>query len=467
MKGHDVLATLQDIASTGSRSEKEGIIESAAADPLFRKVLRYAYDPFITFGLTPPKCVGGGKQELHVDHVVWSVLDRLSRRELTGNEALEVVKEWMLEHLDEPSSEVLWRVLSKDLRCGITEKTVNKAISGLVPVFTCMLAHPFEEKRVKSWPVIVEPKLDGVRVLCLVRDGRAKFFSRSGKPFTSFDHLEPVVVSRVMEAKARFRNPANDMTDKQREIYWKLLGGNNCPMGEAVLDGEVVSGIFNETVSAVRKKDVAAVDAEFRVFDVLPYKLFMAENRPEIAMTYEQRRRFAEQVIGRDNGSVRMIERYLANSADEVQALYQSFRDRGLEGAIVKPRDGFYQKKRSFNWLKMKNEATVDVPILDAFEGTGKYEGMLGGVVVLYGGVLVRVGGGFSDRSRQEFWDAFQRDKAKILGDEDAGRLRRAGCELLGRLIEVEYHEETPDGSLRHPRFVRFRDDKAGEKEAA
>jgi hypothetical protein len=31
--------------------------------------------------------------------------------------------------------------------------------------------------------------------------------------------------------------------------------------------------------------------------------------------------------------------------------------------------------------------------------------------------------------------------------------------------VEVEYHEKTAYGSLRHPRFVRFRDSLTGDKE--
>lgn len=87
---------------------------------------------------------------------------------------------------------------------------------------------------------------------------------------------------------------------------------------------------------------------------------------------------------------------------------------------------------------------SADVVIINAFEGEGKYRGSLGGIVVLHGNVSVKVGGGFSDLQRQEFWEVWNNCRNS----------------LEGRLVEVEYHEETPDGSLRHPRFIRFRDDK-------
>ena len=66
--------------------------------------------------------------------------------------------------------------------------------------------------------------------------------------------------------------------------------------------------------------------------------------------------------------------------------------------------------------------------------------GMLGGFIGNFNGVEVRVGSGLSDNDRVDFW----------------GRREQ----IRGDLMEVEYHEVTPDGSLRHPRFARFRDDK-------
>jgi DNA ligase-1 len=73
-------------------------------------------------------------------------------------------------------------------------------------------------------------------------------------------------------------------------------------------------------------------------------------------------------------------------------------------------------------------------------EGTGKHSGKLGSFVVDYKGVEVRVGSGLTDDLREQIWS----DKATH----------------IGRTIEVRYQEETPDGSLRFPTFVCFRNDK-------
>ena len=88
--------------------------------------------------------------------------------------------------------------------------------------------------------------------------------------------------------------------------------------------------------------------------------------------------------------------------------------------------------------MKIKAEETLDLYVTGWEPGTGKYEGMIGALIVNHKGVPVNVGSGLSDTLRQE-------DPA----------------EIVGRMIEVEYHEVTPDGSLRHPRFKRFRDDKS------
>lgn len=69
---------------------------------------------------------------------------------------------------------------------------------------------------------------------------------------------------------------------------------------------------------------------------------------------------------------------------------------------------------------------------------------MLGGLTVDYNGVPVRVGSGFSDQDRQVLWAIWMTDPEQ----------------LKRKMLEVSFHEVTPDGSLRHPRAKRFRPDK-------
>jgi DNA ligase-1 len=296
-------------------------------------------------------------------------------------------------------------------------KTVNKVRKNLVPVFACQLAHKFEEKRCKTWPMTVEPKLDGVRCLAIATAGDVEFVSRTGRVFTSFDHLkEP-----LMEAVAA----------------WEKAGAR---AGGIVLDGEVVSGSFNKTVSEVRKKETEAKDARFFAFDILPLEDFKAADL--IDVPFSDRRDTLRQFLKRfdKEAPFKLLPSYIVNSVEEIHFYNAKFRGKKLEGTIVKDRAAPYKKSRSHGWLKIKAQESVDVRVTGVFEGTGKYKGHLGGLVVDVDGKEVRVGGGFSDGQRVDFWN-------------DQGS-------VVGRLIEVEYHEKTPDGSLRHPRFVKFRDDK-------
>ena len=107
---------------------------------------------------------------------------------------------------------------------------------------------------------------------------------------------------------------------------------------------------------------------------------------------------------------------------------------------MIKDLDAPYKFGRGYEVMKLKSFHDVDLKIERLIEGTGKHSGKLGSVVVNYHGVEVQVGSGLSDELRDTIWTAPD--------------------EYVGRTIEVRYQEVTPDGSLRFPTFVCFRNDR-------
>lgn len=407
-----VMKILDEVADAKGKQKQE-VLKANSDNEMLKKVLMYALNPFWTYGVAKVPERLDCKSEMS-DDSVFDLLDEMRERKVTGDGARDMVQ-IVMNAESEAMSVIFGRILKKDLRVGASISTVNKAIPKLIPQFKCMLAHKYEEKRIKSWPQIVQPKLDGVRVLAFVDKfaGEVKFYSRSGKEFHTFDHL--------------------------KESMLEVASGENVTTA-VVFDGEVISGSFNKTVSEVRKKDVQATDAKFFAFDLMTKEDFSSDGPVEFGYVI----RYAalkEMIGGRDKSfPVKLLPIKYVNSHEEIESYASVVMAKGLEGAIIKSPDGHYFKRRNHAWMKIKAEDSVDVKIVGAEEGTGKYEGMLGAIIIDHNGVDVNVGTGLSDEQRKDFWTS------------------HAAGELVGRLCEVGYHEVTPDGSLRHPRFERFRD---------
>lgn len=412
MKSSDIQKAIERI-NTLKPKDKVAQLSTLMKNEWFELVIKKAYDPFITFGIkkyerpdTPP-AVGRDFNQGTIE-----LLSKLQTRSLTGNDAIKAVED-EARTLNKESEVLLFNILNKNLKAGFTAKTVNKAKPGTIFVFSCMLAHPYEEKRV-SYPTHVEPKMDGVRVLFISdQSGRFKCYSRSGKEFHNYSHIGSQL-SKLMYS-----------------------------FSPHVLDGEVVdaSDSFNKTVGDARRKGVSANDSVFHLFDAIPLEEF----GDVFDQTYKHRRGWLQDLFEHaelnavDAPNLKLVPSYVVHSHEETMSIYRNIVGRGGEGVMVKCPNAFYECKRSFGWLKIKEENSVDLVIIRMEEGEGKYEGTLGKLVLDYKGIEVRASG-MTDALRDDMWK--NREK------------------YIGELAEIEYHEETPDNSLRHPRFVRMRTDK-------
>lgn len=445
---------IRQLEQHDSRLDKEAILKDAVNEKLdaFFEGIRMALDPMITFGIkkVPIKesvyedTPDGGKKLLdNGQGLGWEVFKQLAtdlqNRILTGNAARDAVKLAMDIATTSQWNDWYRRILIKDLRCGVSEKTVNKVCKKhpeyQVPVFECQLAHDSANHEDKmTGKKQIEVKLDGVRVLAVVNDIHGKnieLFSRNGKQFHNFDHII-----------AEFQSVLKD-----------------APLSEPmVFDGEVMSATFQDLMrQARRKKNADAKDAVLNLFDMIPLKDFMNKfyNRPQHERS-DQVKNWVEE------HSEKLV--HVASLGWEVVDLdttagYQRFLEINraalaakFEGVMIKDVDAPYESKRTASWLKAKPFIEVTLEIVGYEEGTGKNAGRLGALVCAGEddgkAIGVNVGSGFTDDERDSFW----RDRNR----------------LTGSLVEVRADAVTQnqDGtySLRFPRFKTFRGFAKGEK---
>lgn len=287
-----------------------------------------------------------------------------------------------------------------DLICKHFDSPISTPRIRKEPKSIAMLARPFAGELPVSYAC--EPKIDGVRVI-VTADLDAKtvsFITRNGNELPSLAHLAPSVLA--------------------------MFAGH---AGIRMLDAEAVCGSsFFDSVGAIRKK-TKADDASLWLFDL-----------PDHAGTYAERRAELESIwmACGEVPSLRLIPSYRDMTP---HAAFRLFTSAGFEGVMVKDRSATYAKgRRSSAWMKMKDSDTADCEIIDIVEGTGKCRGMAGAIIVRHGLRKVRVGTGMNDITR------------KTLLDERS--------QLIGKTAEVNFHMQTPDGSLRHPSFVCIRGDK-------
>ena len=437
----EIIAKLE---ADNSRLAKEEVIVEAMEEELdeFFEGVKMALDPLVTFGVkqVPQK---EENEVLSAQGLAWPTFKELARnlidRKLTGHNARDAIILCKDLATAEQWNMFYRRILIKDLRCGVSEKTVNKVAKKIgmpqysIPTFTCSLAHDsanHEKKMVGKKQI--EVKLDGVRVLTIIRGNKVEMFSRNGKQFHNFDHI-------IEEIK-------------------EVLKDNQAPY-DLVLDGEVMSANFQDLMKQIhRKETVQNSDAVLHLFDICPLEDFKKGkwDKPQSfrsaatkawvekhssVLKHVQALEWEEVDLSTPEGNKRFVE------------LNKTAVDGGYEGVMIKDIDAPYECKRTHAWLKAKPFIEITLKVVDVEEGTGRNEGRLGAIIVEgeddgYNYHL-NCGSGFTDDQRSSFWA----DRTNIIGS----------------LVEIRADARTKSQdsdtySLRFPRFKTFRSDENGEK---
>ena len=423
-----IIRTLEDHPS---RLNKEAIIEAEVNNVELFEGFELALSPYITFGVKKVPTHGGPDGQGLPWEAFKELTHLLSTRQLTGDDARTAIELALSASTQKQWNDWYRRILIKDLRCGVSEKTVNKVKKNAVPVFECMLAHDGanHEKKIVG-KKLLEPKLDGVRCITVVDFEKRTVtqYTRNGKVLENFSHITDGLLTNIDEIGRSY-----------------------------VFDGEIVSKSFQELMKQVhRKDDVKSQDARLMLFDILP----LSEFKVGKSIMGQRRRSNLLKVlkpIFDKSGSIDIIpqeEVDLDTYVGELQ--FKQFNkdaiEAGFEGIMIKSMDAPYLCKRTDYWMKWKPTITVDLNIVGFEEGTGRNANRLGAIICEGDDngrhIRVNVGSGLSDSDRDEYW------------------LSRA--DLLGHLVEVQADAVTQnqDGSysLRFPRFLRFRDFEAGEK---
>ncbi|HTQ66952.1 MAG TPA: non-homologous end-joining DNA ligase [Puia sp.] len=298
----------------------------------------------------------------------------------------------------------------------------EKLNSFIHPMLAKEAANPFDDN---NW--IFEIKWDGYRAISEISKKEVKFYSRNG---LVFKNTYPVIYEELKKIKE--------------------------PM---VLDGEIVvvnkdgRSDFQKLQHYEKNKGWSLC---YYVFDILSYKSKNLCDKPLL-----ERKSLLRKILDETN-----IIRFSDHIVGSGIHFFKAAQKNGLEGIMGKKSDSLYYKgKRTKEWLKIKNHHSQEAIIAGFTEPTGsrKYFGAL--VLGVYDGNKLRyvghTGSGFTERTLKEF---FLMLKPFIRRDPPFDTPVKTNAPVTWVqpkfVCEVKFTEWTNDYKMRHPIFVRIREDK-------
>jgi len=444
----EVAKVINLIGNTSSSNDKLYLLKKNENVPGLKTILKFIYDPYTRTGISKAKLAKALKiAEARGPYVIGNepfisyteMIDYL-KTHTTGNDCDITMAARFINctKVMYPEAEELAKaIVTQDLKIGVTATSLNKVYGAdFIPKIGCMLGTLYGDvgPEKTKWPCIVTEKLDGIRRILVKENGVCRCYSRSGHEDTGLIEIaedakylpDNTVYDGELLAAGTFKDCI-----AQRQATNSIANSNGAKTGltfnvfDMVPLDEFRAGISNDK-ALVRKITLGATLMDESI------QLLEPEKWPMLIQAFG---------IHHELKAIRPVPILgLVKCMADVEPIVNEIWARGGEGVMLNSTVGKYEIKRSKELLKVKHTEEHVLEVVDILEGTGKFEGMMGALVVDYNGNKLGVGSGFNDAQRKDIWDNPEK--------------------YLGRSIEIDTFGESTNAlgekSLNCPIFKRF-----------
>ena len=408
-----VIRLFKQIQETSSINDKKEIIAANKDNELFKKCLVFLLDSNVITGLSSKKITKKVRKSEYILPTFEDVMKYLNQNNTGTDSDISMIQAFLNEHEDD--REFYEQMITKSFRLGADSKVINAVIPGLIPTWDVMLGTSIEHCKLPEniW-FSLSQKLNGNR--CTYYNG--EFYTRQNKKYIGLNHVK-VDIEKIPNAK--------DLVFDGELIY-----KNN--------EGLSDSSAFQKGTGIANNKSENKEELKLVLFDVLPREDFDNKISKDTYKTRKQRLLDLKQYETENIEIVQIF--YEGTDQSEIWKWLDYCEQHDMEGCMLNL-DTPYECKRTKNLMKVKMFYDLDLQIVGYEEGTGRNKGKLGAFVVDYKGNQVKVGSGYSDGERKNFWN--NRDK------------------YAGRVITVKYKEISTDKktgleSLQFPVYCGMRE---------
>jgi DNA ligase-1 len=296
----------------------------------------------------------------------------------------------------------------------ITPPKAGDAVTNGLGFLKPMLAHPINKVKKWDFPVFVQPKFDGHRMLATVQDGQVVLYSRKGKT-VSVEHIRDIL---------------------QRAYENFLCGGGG--WDGTTLDGEIYQHgeTLQRIASLVKKPKVESRQLKYHVYDIMNPDRAYNDRLDDIkSATAELDPEFVEVTVTTE-----------VHDQQQLNELHAHAIGQGYEGTIIRHGEqGYEDGKRSQSLLKKKDFQDAEFKIVGYELGKPdiKPDATYERPILICEAANGQTFGATAPGTMQERHSLYSNGLDKV----------------INQMLTVKYFNLTPDGIPFHGVALRLRED--------